>query len=170
MPNRELRHDICQDLVTCGVLSSDNLLWLGRPPPGRPDGLWDDIVDARLKEMQKDTWTKLDVLKSQLKVTLDNLAAIQSPGPQKWSFITDIYLVDAAPSAITTDFVDVITDAKMILREHIQLEIEGLVKTRDALLEVIGQDVHVAVSTADAYAKFLAKQSKTNAARILKPR
>jgi hypothetical protein len=168
VPNRELRHDICQDLVTCKVLSSDNLLWLGRPPPGRPDGLWDDILDARLKEMQKDTWTKLDLLKSQLKVKLDKLDATQQPGPQKWSYITEIYLVDAAPSAIITEFLEVITAAKMILREDIRLEIESLVKTRDDLHQQIGRDVHVAASTADAYAKFLAKQSKNNAARILR--
>jgi len=55
-----------------------------------------------------------------------------------------------------------------MLRAHIELEIEGLVKTRDHLLQEIGQDVHVALSTADAYAKFLAKQSRTNAARILR--
>ena len=42
VPNRELRHDICQDLLSC-VLRDEQLLLLGRPPPGRSDGLWDDI-------------------------------------------------------------------------------------------------------------------------------
>jgi hypothetical protein len=72
VPNRELRHDICQD-VASNVLKTENLLWLGRPPPGRPDGLWDDILDARLKDMQKETYANLDMIKNQLQLTLKNL-------------------------------------------------------------------------------------------------
>ena len=71
-PNRELRHDICQDLAS-NVLNNENLLWLGRPPPRRPDGVWDDILDARLKELQKETWASLDMISSQLKLTVENL-------------------------------------------------------------------------------------------------
>ena len=133
VPNRELRHDICQD-VASNVLKTENLLWLGRPPPGRPDGLWDDILDARLKEMQKETWDNLDMIKSQLKLKLEELDDIQPLGPRKWSYITDVFLanVDAAPSAITS-FLEVIADAKMMLRAHIELEIAGLVKNTRSL-------------------------------------
>ena len=127
VPNRELRHDICQD-VASNVLKTENLLWLGRPPPGRPDGLWDDILDARLKDMQKETYASLDMIKNQLKLTLNKLDDIQPLGQQKWSYITEIFLAnsDAAPSAITS-FLEVIAEAKTQLRAHIELEIEGLV-------------------------------------------
>jgi hypothetical protein len=47
-------------------------------------------------------------------------------------------------------------------------EITELVKKRDGLLHLLASQVRVALSTADAYAKFLAKQSRTSAARILR--
>jgi hypothetical protein len=119
--------------------------------------------------MQKETYANLDMIKNQLQLTLKKLDDIQPLGQQKWSYITEIFLAnsDAAPSAITS-FLEVIAEAKIILRAHIELEIQGLVRTRDDMLQEIGKDVHVAVSTADAYAKFLAKQSRSNAARILR--
>jgi hypothetical protein len=40
VPSRELRSDLCQDVLNTGVFDDKEVLWLGRPPPGRTDGPW----------------------------------------------------------------------------------------------------------------------------------
>jgi hypothetical protein len=47
-------------------------------------------------------------------------------------------------------------------------EITELVNKPDGILQDLGSHVRVVLSTADAYAKFLAKHSRTSGARILR--
>ena len=47
VPGRELRYDLCQDVLNTGVFDDKEVLWLGRPPLGRTQGLWEDrLVDS----------------------------------------------------------------------------------------------------------------------------
>ena len=41
VPSRELRYDLCQDVLNTGVFDDTEVLWLGRPPPGRTYGIWE---------------------------------------------------------------------------------------------------------------------------------
>jgi len=159
VPNRELRHDICQDLLSC-VLRDEQLLWLGRPPPGRSDGLWDDILEQRLKEKQDEVWLKLDMYKNQLR---DNLIEFRQHSlfDGNWNFIQDVFLLDSMPTHQgVRQYLDALYAAKLTLRDHILLEVEGLLKPRDGLISELGEPIRVAVATADAYAKFLSKNAK----------
>ena len=47
---------------------------------------------------------------------------------------------------------------------------EGLLRPREKLLSDLGVPIEVAVSTADAYAKFLSKNARSSGAKILKER
>jgi len=78
---------------------------------------------------------------------------------------------DPVPSTINCDpaeFLKCLFVAKMFLRDHILTEITELVNKRDGILQDLGSHVRVVLSTADAYAKFLAKHSRTSGARILR--
>jgi hypothetical protein len=166
-PNRELRHDICQDLLSC-VLQSEQLLWLGRPPPGRNDGLWDDILEDRIKEKQRDVWIRLGLLNNQL---ADNLKTFREHSLREgnWNFIQDVYLQSPMPDDLRiTQYLDALWAAKLALRDFILMEVEQLVKPRDSIIAELGMPVQVAVATADAYAKFLSKNAKSIGAKILK--
>ena len=57
-------------------------------------------------------------------------------------------------------YVDALYAAKLTLRDHILLEVEGLLKPRDGLISELGEPFRVAVATADAYAKFLSKNAQ----------
>ena len=46
---------------------------MGRPPPGRDDDIWDDRLAVSMRELQKDTWQKLDTFKAQLKLVLEEV-------------------------------------------------------------------------------------------------
>ena len=167
VPNRELRHDICQDLLAC-VLQREQLLWLGRPPPGRSDGLWDDILEERIKEKQRDVWIKLGHLKKQL---ADNLKTFREHSLRdgNWNFIQDVYFHDDMHDDLRiTPYLDALWAAKLTLRDHILMEVEGLLKPRNSIITELGMPVQVAVATADAYTKFLSKNAKCIGAKFLK--
>ena len=75
VPSRELSHDLCQNVINTGSFGEAAVLWLGRPPLGRTDGLWDEHVADSIRHLQKDTLKKLYALKAQLKTGLDEVAA-----------------------------------------------------------------------------------------------
>ena len=81
VPNRELKEDLCQDVINAGNFHDTEVLWLGRPPPGRDDGLWDERLADSMRELQKYTWQKLDSLKAQLKLVLEEL---ENASPRQW--------------------------------------------------------------------------------------
>ena len=53
VPSRELRYDLCQDVLNTGVFDDTEVLWLGRPPLGRTDGLWEDRLADSMRELNK---------------------------------------------------------------------------------------------------------------------
>ena len=53
VPNRELKEDLCQDVINTGIFNDMEVIWLGRPPPGRDDGLWDERLADSMSELQK---------------------------------------------------------------------------------------------------------------------
>ena len=73
VPSRELRYDHCQDVPNTGVFDDTEVLWLGRPPPGRTNGLWEDRLADSMRELKKDTLQTLDSLKAQLKFALEDV-------------------------------------------------------------------------------------------------
>ena len=73
VPSREVREDLCQDVINTGIFDDTEVLWLGRPPLGRDDGMWADRLAVSMRELQKDTWQKLDNLKAQLKLVLEEV-------------------------------------------------------------------------------------------------
>ena len=66
-------------------------------------------------------------------------------------------LQDSEPSSVPAvhDYLDALCTAKLTLRGHIVLEIEGLLRPREKLLSFLDVPISVAVSTVDAYAQFL---------------
>ncbi|MFM7979431.1 MAG: hypothetical protein ACKPKO_08965, partial [Candidatus Fonsibacter sp.] len=52
--------------------------------------------------------------------------------------------------------------AILALREHILLEVNGMLKPRDDIISELGKTVQVAVATADAYAQFFSKNNATS--------
>ena len=64
VPSRELREDLCQYVINTGIFDDTEVLWLGRPPLGRDDGIWDERLADSMRELQQDTWQKLDSLKA----------------------------------------------------------------------------------------------------------
>jgi hypothetical protein len=73
VPSWELREDLCQYVINTGVFDDTEALWLERPPLGRDDGMWDGRLADSMRELQKDTWQKLDSLKAQLKLVLEEV-------------------------------------------------------------------------------------------------
>jgi ABC-type hemin transport system ATPase subunit len=73
VPNRELKEDLCQAVINAGVFDDTEVLWLGRPPLGRGDGRLDERLADSMRELQRDTWQKLDSLKAQLKLVLEEV-------------------------------------------------------------------------------------------------
>ena len=71
--SRELREDLCQYVINAGVFDDTEVIWLGRPQLGRDDGIWDDRLAVSMRELQKDTWQKLDTFKAQLKLVLEEV-------------------------------------------------------------------------------------------------
>ena len=53
VPSRELRYDLCQDVLNTGVFDDTEVLWLGRPPPGRTDGVLEDRLADPMRELPK---------------------------------------------------------------------------------------------------------------------
>ncbi len=53
VPSRELKEDLCQYVINTGVFDDTEVLWLGRPPPGRDDGIWNDRLAVSMREPQK---------------------------------------------------------------------------------------------------------------------
>jgi hypothetical protein len=141
VPSRELRHDLCQDIIAANAFPPEAVLWLGRPPEGR-DGLWDELLEDRLKELQQETWKQLDELKNSLRTILVDLDSFEQQRlGQRWSYAREVYLAGAAPSAAQIDyspFLHSVSMAKQVLREHILLEVTELVNKRDALFRELG--------------------------------
>ena len=59
-------------------------------------------------------------------------------------------------------------DAKLILREHIEMEVDELLNKRDELILQLAEPVRVVLATADAYTKFLSKCSRGAATAIFR--
>ena len=65
VPNRALKRDFCQDVINTSIFDNTEVLWLGRPPPGRTDGLLCERLADSMRELQRETWQKLDGLIAQ---------------------------------------------------------------------------------------------------------
>ena len=52
LPSRELREDLARDIIGNDVFLQQEILWLGRPPTGSALGMWDELLQDRLKEIQ----------------------------------------------------------------------------------------------------------------------
>ena len=53
VPSRELREGLCQDVINTGVFDDTEVLWPGRPPLGRDDGIWDERLAESTRELQQ---------------------------------------------------------------------------------------------------------------------
>ena len=127
--------------------------------------MWDDLLQGRIRERQADTWTALDVFKARLQEQLTLLEQLRPPAETgQWTFC-DLYFALGPESdermGTTREFVDryllAMFDAKLILREHIGMEVEELLNKRDELILELAQPVRMVLATADAYTKFLSK-------------
>jgi hypothetical protein len=101
----------------------------------------------------------------------DNLIVFRqhSLSAGNWNFIQDVFLLDSMPAHQgVRQYLDALYAAKWTLRDHILLEVERLLKPRDGLISELGGPIRVAVATADAYAKFLSKNTTSIGSKILK--
>ena len=53
VPSRELRYDLCQDVLNAKIFEDEEVLWLRPPPLGRTDALWEDRLVDSMRELKK---------------------------------------------------------------------------------------------------------------------
>ena len=147
VPSRELRYDLCQDVLNTGVFDDTEVLWLGRPPPGRTDGLWEDRLADSMRELQKDTLQNLDNLKAQLKLALEEVEEHALGNGKYWNYILDSLLNRPTDST----FLKALNLAKKDLKRHIVCEVCEFIGQHGELLELLGEPVKLVLATADAF-------------------
>ena len=82
LPSRELREDLARDIIGNDVFLQQEILWLGRPPAGSTLGMWDELLQDRLKEIQIEAWRKLHQIKEDLVSVLSQLNSHRGPEPE----------------------------------------------------------------------------------------
>ena len=162
VPSRELKYDLCQDVLNTGVFDDTEVLWLGRPPPGRTDGIWEDCLADSMRELQKDTLQKLDSLKAQLKLALEEVEKQALGRGKEWNYIL-VFLLNR-PTDST--FLKALNLAKEQLKRHIECEVCEFIGQHGQLLQILGEPVKLVLATADAFARFGARSSSGAASRI----
>ena len=138
--------------------------------------MWDDLLQERIRERQADTWKALGAIQARLQEKLTLLEQLRPPaeaGP--WTFC-DLYFALGPENdegmGTTREFVEryllALFDAKLILREHIVMEVDELLSKREELVLELAEPVRVVLATADAYTKFLSKCARGAAAAIFR--
>ena len=79
-------------MINTGIFDDTEVIWLGRPPIGRDDGIWDGRLAVSVRELQKDTWQKLDTFKVQLKLVLEEVEKQVFERGKDWNYILDFLL------------------------------------------------------------------------------
>ena len=129
--------------------------------------MWGDLLQKRIRECQALTWNALGLLKAQLQEQLALLEVMRPPAETgQWTFCDLYFAMDPTneeETAMARDFVEkylaALFDAKLLLRQHIEMEVVEILNKRDELISVFAEPVRVVLATADAYAKFLSKRS-----------
>ena len=188
LPSRELREDLARDIIGNHVFLQQEILWLGRPPTDSALGMWDELLQDRLKEIQIEAWRKLHQIKEDFVHVLSQLNNHRGPEPegsarrtsqaegrdkndQAWSYgalfcqtEVDLHNKDWGLDTYLED----LFLTKQVLRQHILLEVASILGERDAALKSIARRARVVLATADAFTKFVAKCSSGPASAILK--
>ena len=188
LPSRELREDLARDIIGNDVFLQQEILWLGRPPTDSALGMWDELLQDRLKEIQAEAWSQLDQIKEDLVSVLSQLNSHRGPEPegsarrtsqaegrdkndQAWSYgaLLCQVEVDLRNSDWGLDrYLEDLFLTKQVLRQHILLEVTSILGERDAALKSIARRARVVLATADAFTKSVAKCSSGPASAILK--
>ena len=188
LPSRELREDLARDIIGNDVFSQQEILWLGRPPTGSALGMWDELLQDRLKEIQAEAWSQLDQIKEDLVSVLSQLNSHRGPEPegsarrtsqaegrdkndQAWSYGALLCQVEVDLRNSDWGLGKYLEDlflTKQVLRQHILLEVTSILGERDAALKSIARRARVVLATADAFTKSVAKCSSGPASAILK--
>ena len=82
LPSRELREDLARDIIGNDVFLQQEILWLGRPPTDSALGMWDELLQDRLKEIQAEAWSQLGQIKEDLVSVLSQLNSHRGPEPE----------------------------------------------------------------------------------------
>ena len=139
--------------------------------------MWGDLLQERIHARQADTWNALGRLKDRLQKQLTVLEQLRPPAETgQWTFYELYVAMDPdnyeEETAMTREFVETylraLFDAKLLLRDHIAMEVAEILNKRDELILEFAKPVRVDLATADAYAKFLGKCSGGAATAILR--
>ena len=103
-----------------------------------------------MRELQKDTLQKLDNLKAQLKLALEEVGKQALGRGKEWNYILDFLLNRPTDST----FLKALNLAKEQLKRHIECEVCEFIGQHGQLLGILGEPVKLVLATADAFAKF----------------
>jgi hypothetical protein len=112
------------------------------------------------------------LLKAQLQGQLALLEETRPPAVTGQWTLCELYCAENDEGQETREFMDrylrALFDAKITLREHIEMEVAEIMNKRDELILEFAEPVRAVLATADAYAKFLSKCSGGAATAIFR--